>query len=166
MCIRDRYSSVQPPIIIPLVDALTTASTTLSTLQKSTGDVIVLYVLETSGLVKIQVYTTVSGGSSSSYKASVVLGEVVGIPAATLNGANPFTWMTESGRRSDATQEEYVLHTEDGSIYVLDLSLIHISEPTRLLSISYAVFCLKKKKIKSKKQMNTNRLKTTLSNSV
>ena len=28
---------------------------------------------------------------------------------------------------------------------VLFLSLIHISEPTRLLSISYAVFCLKKK---------------------
>src|SRR5678816_4669325 len=26
------------------------------------------------------------------------------------------------------------------------ISLIHISEPTRLLSISYAVFCLKKKK--------------------
>src|SRR5665254_11134 len=29
---------------------------------------------------------------------------------------------------------------------VFNLSLIHISEPTRLLSISYAVFCLKKKK--------------------
>src|SRR5678815_6008940 len=29
--------------------------------------------------------------------------------------------------------------------WVQDLSLIHISEPTRLLSISYAVFCLKKK---------------------
>eukprot|EP00658_Telonema_sp_P-2_P007515 TRINITY_DN12802_c0_g1_i2.p2 TRINITY_DN12802_c0_g1~~TRINITY_DN12802_c0_g1_i2.p2 ORF type:complete len:125 (+),score=40.81 TRINITY_DN12802_c0_g1_i2:117-491(+) len=29
---------------------------------------------------------------------------------------------------------------------VMNLSLIHISEPTRLLSISYAVFCLKKKK--------------------
>ncbi|WP_267462454.1 lyase family protein, partial [Campylobacter coli] len=28
----------------------------------------------------------------------------------------------------------------------IQLSLIHISEPTRLLSISYAVFCLKKKK--------------------
>ena len=28
----------------------------------------------------------------------------------------------------------------------LDLSLIHISEPTRPLYISYAVFCLKKKK--------------------
>ena len=29
----------------------------------------------------------------------------------------------------------------------IDLSLIHISEPTRPLYISYAVFCLKKKKI-------------------
>ena len=28
---------------------------------------------------------------------------------------------------------------------MLDLSLIHISEPTRPLYISYAVFCLKKK---------------------
>src|SRR5678815_5666866 len=32
-----------------------------------------------------------------------------------------------------------------GEISLLSLSLIHISEPTRLLSISYAVFCLKKK---------------------
>ena len=31
---------------------------------------------------------------------------------------------------------------------VLDLSLIHISEPTRQAEISYAVFCLKKKKKK------------------
>src|SRR5660398_136550 len=29
-------------------------------------------------------------------------------------------------------------------LYVLGLSLIHISEPTRLRRISYAVFCLKK----------------------
>jgi len=33
-------------------------------------------------------------------------------------------------------------------VSTLLLSLIHISEPTRLLSISYAVFCLKKKKKK------------------
>eukprot|EP00658_Telonema_sp_P-2_P005044 TRINITY_DN11891_c0_g1_i1.p2 TRINITY_DN11891_c0_g1~~TRINITY_DN11891_c0_g1_i1.p2 ORF type:complete len:158 (-),score=45.37 TRINITY_DN11891_c0_g1_i1:60-533(-) len=33
-----------------------------------------------------------------------------------------------------------------GLCYNPSLSLIHISEPTRLLSISYAVFCLKKKK--------------------
>eukprot|EP00658_Telonema_sp_P-2_P056523 TRINITY_DN4497_c0_g1_i4.p1 TRINITY_DN4497_c0_g1~~TRINITY_DN4497_c0_g1_i4.p1 ORF type:complete len:522 (-),score=109.32 TRINITY_DN4497_c0_g1_i4:18-1583(-) len=40
----------------------------------------------------------------------------------------------------------------DRYLYALNLatnlSLIHISEPTRLLSISYAVFCLKKKKKK------------------
>src|SRR5674536_357414 len=34
---------------------------------------------------------------------------------------------------------------DDHVVAVVDLSLIHISEPTRLLSISYAVFCLKKK---------------------
>src|SRR5659263_333884 len=33
-----------------------------------------------------------------------------------------------------------------GITLVRDLSLIHISEPTRLGMISYAVFCLKKKK--------------------
>src|SRR5450756_3007963 len=35
------------------------------------------------------------------------------------------------------------------------LSLIHISEPTRLGMISYAVFCLKKKKKKKNKQKTT-----------
>src|SRR5450756_2828182 len=38
------------------------------------------------------------------------------------------------------------------SSYGMELSLIHISEPTRLGMISYAVFCLKKKKKKKKKQ--------------
>src|SRR5678815_5731991 len=41
----------------------------------------------------------------------------------------------------------YGNHNENEKQHV-DLSLIHISEPTRLLSISYAVFCLKKKKKK------------------
>ena len=34
----------------------------------------------------------------------------------------------------------------------VSLSLIHISEPTRQAEISYAVFCLKKKKQKKQKQ--------------
>eukprot|EP00658_Telonema_sp_P-2_P050721 TRINITY_DN3874_c0_g3_i14.p1 TRINITY_DN3874_c0_g3~~TRINITY_DN3874_c0_g3_i14.p1 ORF type:complete len:455 (+),score=107.91 TRINITY_DN3874_c0_g3_i14:55-1419(+) len=38
-----------------------------------------------------------------------------------------------------------------------ELSLIHISEPTRLLSISYAVFCLKKKKKKRDHRGNSIR---------
>eukprot|EP00658_Telonema_sp_P-2_P061808 TRINITY_DN5046_c0_g1_i8.p2 TRINITY_DN5046_c0_g1~~TRINITY_DN5046_c0_g1_i8.p2 ORF type:complete len:100 (+),score=40.74 TRINITY_DN5046_c0_g1_i8:133-432(+) len=40
------------------------------------------------------------------------------------------------------------IHTESVERNGEILSLIHISEPTRLLSISYAVFCLKKKKKK------------------
>eukprot|EP00658_Telonema_sp_P-2_P049139 TRINITY_DN37365_c0_g1_i1.p1 TRINITY_DN37365_c0_g1~~TRINITY_DN37365_c0_g1_i1.p1 ORF type:complete len:254 (+),score=56.07 TRINITY_DN37365_c0_g1_i1:223-984(+) len=44
-------------------------------------------------------------------------------------------------------------------LYNYGLSLIHISEPTRLLSISYAVFCLKKKKTKD---INKNRTKKNL----
>ena len=36
---------------------------------------------------------------------------------------------------------------------VQELSLIHISEPTRLLSISYAVFCLKKKNTTTNKRI-------------
>src|SRR5665648_1200776 len=39
----------------------------------------------------------------------------------------------------------------DMSYSICRLSLIHISEPTRLGMISYAVFCLKKKKKKHKK---------------
>eukprot|EP00658_Telonema_sp_P-2_P032465 TRINITY_DN24037_c0_g1_i2.p1 TRINITY_DN24037_c0_g1~~TRINITY_DN24037_c0_g1_i2.p1 ORF type:complete len:675 (-),score=108.19 TRINITY_DN24037_c0_g1_i2:48-2072(-) len=49
-----------------------------------------------------------------------------------------------------------VIHSVAGDAIVAvwnvnNLSLIHISEPTRLLSISYAVFCLKKKKKKTPK---------------
>eukprot|EP00831_Metopus_contortus_P031308 TRINITY_DN25559_c0_g1_i1.p1 TRINITY_DN25559_c0_g1~~TRINITY_DN25559_c0_g1_i1.p1 ORF type:complete len:420 (-),score=81.99 TRINITY_DN25559_c0_g1_i1:13-1272(-) len=39
---------------------------------------------------------------------------------------------------------------------VLELSLIHISEPTRPLYISYAVFCLKKKKNPRSRKSSTN----------
>src|SRR5665648_865943 len=44
---------------------------------------------------------------------------------------------------------EYTLTDENNNdLALLKLSLIHISEPTRLGMISYAVFCLKKKKKK------------------
>src|SRR5450756_3045525 len=39
--------------------------------------------------------------------------------------------------------------------WIVDLSLIHISEPTRLGMISYAVFCLKKKNKKQKIKKKT-----------
>src|SRR5665648_201127 len=42
-------------------------------------------------------------------------------------------------------------------VWSYDLSLIHISEPTRLGMISYAVFCLKKKKSKTNKTHTVTR---------
>src|SRR5450756_2652161 len=44
------------------------------------------------------------------------------------------------------------------------LSLIHISEPTRLGMISYAVFCLKKKKKKKTKKNDKNNTKIKYEN--
>eukprot|EP00658_Telonema_sp_P-2_P056162 TRINITY_DN44648_c0_g1_i1.p2 TRINITY_DN44648_c0_g1~~TRINITY_DN44648_c0_g1_i1.p2 ORF type:complete len:114 (-),score=54.00 TRINITY_DN44648_c0_g1_i1:21-362(-) len=52
-----------------------------------------------------------------------------------------------------ATNDRFMAECE-----ALELSLIHISEPTRLLSISYAVFCLKKKK-KKKKEKRKKKIK-------
>eukprot|EP00658_Telonema_sp_P-2_P074445 TRINITY_DN63667_c0_g1_i1.p1 TRINITY_DN63667_c0_g1~~TRINITY_DN63667_c0_g1_i1.p1 ORF type:complete len:267 (-),score=64.75 TRINITY_DN63667_c0_g1_i1:33-833(-) len=51
------------------------------------------------------------------------------------------------GRRLGVTGINQVTNpgARDAILRVKKLSLIHISEPTRLLSISYAVFCLKKK---------------------
>src|SRR5665648_1205697 len=44
------------------------------------------------------------------------------------------------------------LHNTNINLIDNNLSLIHISEPTRLGMISYAVFCLKKKNKKKKKK--------------
>ena len=44
-----------------------------------------------------------------------------------------------------STEDELIAQSGDADANLL-LSLIHISEPTRLRRISYAVFCLKKKR--------------------
>src|SRR5660397_107801 len=63
------------------------------------------------------------------------------------------------GRLSDigAAVERHVW--PHGYGVVEELSLIHISEPTRLRRISYAVFCLKKKKKTKKKRTTTQTTK-------
>ncbi len=70
-----------------------------------------------------------SSAASDVYKRQVVAGERLGDDAA------------------GAVARSVVDHDD------LDLSLIHISEPTRLALISYAVFCLKKKKKKKKTKL-------------
>eukprot|EP00658_Telonema_sp_P-2_P016925 TRINITY_DN16554_c0_g1_i4.p2 TRINITY_DN16554_c0_g1~~TRINITY_DN16554_c0_g1_i4.p2 ORF type:complete len:117 (+),score=33.77 TRINITY_DN16554_c0_g1_i4:45-353(+) len=69
-------------------------------------------------------------------------GAAYGIPGAEVDGMDVVAVQEAA--------EKAVKHCRSGKGPYL--SLIHISEPTRLLSISYAVFCLKKKKIKKKKR--------------
>ena len=52
------------------------------------------------------------------------------------------------GRRIRLVREDRKM-TREMLAEKVDLSLIHISEPTRQAEISYAVFCLKKKKKKN-----------------
>ena len=47
---------------------------------------------------------------------------------------------------SSDTESAFALKNLPCQTFLLRLSLIHISEPTRQAEISYAVFCLKKKK--------------------
>src|SRR5660397_40835 len=64
------------------------------------------------------------------WKAMVQLNDnIVGLDAAIL--MHPTTWKASG-------------HVDAFNDPLIDLSLIHISEPTRLRRISYAVFCLKK----------------------
>ena len=63
----------------------------------------------------------------------------------------------EDGIRASELEGEFAemngWEAESDAATLLNLSLIHISEPTRRTPISYAVFCLKKKKkTKTKKQ--------------
>ena len=65
-----------------------------------------------------------------------------------LDAPFPLLAMEVTDAASVAGCVEEVLRREGRIDVVVNLSLIHISEPTRLRRISYAVFCLKKKKKK------------------
>ena len=83
--------------------------------------------------------------AASEVAARFDLDEVVFVPTGV-------PWQ-KKGRRVSQAEDRYLMTViataSNPSFSVsrvdIDLSLIHISEPTRLLSISYAVFCLKKK---------------------
>ena len=62
------------------------------------------------------------------------------IPSTKIN------YKYDKNRQLEAEASLLEKNLEPEAFVVLLLSLIHISEPTRLLSTSYAVFCLKKKK--------------------
>src|SRR5678809_1103534 len=60
------------------------------------------------------------------------------------NTRNSSDWQPNVFLSGDIAEKVRELKEQDGpDIYVMGLSLIHISEPTRQAEISYAVFCLK-----------------------
>src|SRR5678816_1148654 len=70
---------------------------------------------------------------------------IVTVPTGTVINQGTFVVPDALGNKTIHPFGDFLLHnvgTGDG--IVQNLSLIHMSEPTRLLSISYAVFCLKK----------------------
>src|SRR5660397_264876 len=66
---------------------------------------------------------------------------------------------TSSASAAAASLALFTSNPYSKSCTLITLSLIHISEPTRLRRISYAVFCLKKKKKKQRKKKTKLKIK-------
>eukprot|EP00825_Cyclidium_porcatum_P014701 TRINITY_DN17986_c0_g1_i2.p1 TRINITY_DN17986_c0_g1~~TRINITY_DN17986_c0_g1_i2.p1 ORF type:complete len:109 (-),score=22.95 TRINITY_DN17986_c0_g1_i2:7-333(-) len=61
--------------------------------------------------------------------------------------------INQANKQQENQDQQFDKHENLEKYYML--SLIHISEPTRLGMISYAVFCLKKKKKNIKKKIQS-----------
>src|SRR5665648_920127 len=82
------------------------------------------------------------GGCSSGTKPKAVSSTSTQVPTSTAAATNPLTGMGASPNGPVIAVK--LDDTQAGRPSLgLELSLIHISEPTRLGMISYAVFCLK-----------------------
>src|SRR5665254_28105 len=91
------------------------------------------------------------------FSAAMVEKAKSGHPGGAMGGADYITVLYSEFLNYDPSDMTWIL------------SLIHISEPTRLLSISYAVFCLKKKKKyqnKKKKIKKKKKKQTKLKNKI
>src|SRR5450756_3057468 len=74
--------------------------------------------------------------------------------------SDPFFWyICTISDLINSSHDSLEMASKHATYILLSLSLIHISEPTRLGMISYAVFCLKKKKKKNNKNYKTIKLK-------
>src|SRR5660397_275617 len=98
--------------------------------------------LKVRDIMQVEVVTI--GPEASVRELSVLLGEkgVSGVPV--VDGQGKVVGVVSEG---DVILQDAELHFPHyvqflDSVIFLELSLIHISEPTRLRRISYAVFCL------------------------
>ena len=91
---------------------------------------------------------TLSQSVTNANELRVVLNNVIQEPTTAYTASGTSLTMSEALTSSDDLYVVYMgkavgtVNPASGSV---GLSLIHISEPTRLGMISYAVFCLKKK---------------------
>ena len=69
--------------------------------------------------------------------------------------------VTTSYKQNGIAIRREVFASYPAQAIIIHLSLIHISEPTRLGMISYAVFCLKKKKTQDTKKKKKKKHKNT-----
>src|SRR5680860_1834911 len=67
------------------------------------------------------------------------------VSATVATGYGRVTFPSDREVSEITCQAKGIIHLFPSARTVIDLSLIHISEPTRRTPISYAVFCLKKK---------------------
>src|SRR5450756_1164442 len=85
----------------------------------------------------------------------------IDVPIGAVHSRGLLLRQADSSGRPSTTDFEVIQHFGNQASLLrirIELSLIHISEPTRLGMISYAVFCLKKKKnIKQKHITETTR---------
>src|SRR5450756_1114726 len=114
----------------------------------SLPDLTITVVHRSDGSGTTSIFTSYLAAISPTWKSTVGAGKSV-------------SWPTGIGGKGNDGVAGMISQTKGSISYieliyaVQSLSLIHISEPTRLGMISYAVFCLKKKK---KKQIKNNHI--------
>src|SRR5665648_958228 len=92
-----------------------------------------------TAILVLGLFCGAASAASANFNANITSGVKPLTVGFTDQSANATSWQWNFGDGSSNSTEQNPIHT---------LSLIHISEPTRLGMISYAVFCLKKKKKK------------------
>ena len=143
MCIRDRLNS--------------DPTNPLSDLNNTRNTQICLFLVESILLDALK-----ENGFKPTYVAGHSLGEITALYCADVFSFEDCVslikvrsqLMVNAGQGSmaavigfDRNELDLLVKKSEDVVIANDLSLIHISEPTRHLRISYAVFCLKKKKI-------------------
>src|SRR5678815_5735509 len=142
--------------LLPLIDAVNT------TMTLALANVSIYHDVNSNGVVDPGEPAISSGGVGGNIGpiaggASVSLIVTYAVPGTATAGQLAYVGVsgtsvgdnskvdTRNYHRTTVVADAVLTANLTGSPALVYLSLIHISEPTRLLSISYAVFCLKKK---------------------